>query len=107
VPGINISPIGMRLIWRDGTRFKPYYVIKGGMTVFTQKAFSQYAAYENFSLQQGIGMQFRLTDRWGFRTGFEVFHSSNGFVVPSNPGLDEMSWNAGLSYHLGGSAPSK
>lgn len=33
--------------------------------------------------------------------GFGVFHQANGFVVPSNPGLDEMNWNAGLSYHLG------
>jgi len=107
VPGINISPIGMRLIWRDGTRFKPYYVVKGGMSGFTQKAFSHYAAYENFSLQQGVGMQFRLTDRWDFRTGFAVFHSSNGFIVPSNPGLDAMSLNAGLSYHFGGSTGSK
>ncbi|MGD0735140.1 MAG: acyloxyacyl hydrolase [Terracidiphilus sp.] len=107
VPGVNISPIGMRLLWRDGTRFKPYYVIKCGMSGFTSKAFSKYAAYENFSLQQGVGMQFRLTDRWDFRTGFEVFHSSNGFVVPSNPGLDEMSWNVGLSYHLRGSAVSR
>jgi hypothetical protein len=107
VPGINISPIGMRLIWRDGTRFKPYYVIKGGMSVFTQKAFSQDAAYENFSIQQSVGAQFRLTGRWDFRTGFEVFHTSNGFVVPSNPGLDEMSWTVGLSHHFGGSAGSK
>jgi hypothetical protein len=107
VPGINISPIGMRLIWRDGTRFKPYYVVKGGMSIFTQKAFSQFAAYENFSLQQDIGMQFRVTNRWDFRTGFGVFHTSNGFVVPSNPGLDAMTWNAGLSYHIGGSKSSQ
>jgi hypothetical protein len=107
VPGINISPIGMRLIWRDGTRLKPYYVIKGGMSGFTKKAFSQYASYENFSLQQSIGIQMRVTERWDVRSGFEVFHTSNGFVVPSNPGLDEMVWNAGLCYHLGGSAGNK
>lgn len=107
VPGINISPIGMRLIWRDGTRLKPYYVIKGGMSGFTKKAFSQYASYENFSLQQGAGIQFRLRDRWDVRSGVGVFHTSNGFVAPSNPGLDEMTWNAGLCYHLGGSKGSE
>jgi hypothetical protein len=100
VPGVGIFPIGIRLLWRDGGRFKPYYVIKGGMMGYTQKAFSQYAAYENFGLDQSIGIQFRLTDRTDFRTGFGVFHQSNGFVVPSNPGLDEMNWNAGLSYRL-------
>lgn len=101
VPGVGISPIGMRLLWRDGTHFKPYYDVKLGMTGYTKKTFSQYASYENFSLQQAIGVQLKLTDRWDFRTGFEVFHQSNGFVVPSNPGLDEMMCNAGLSYHLG------
>jgi hypothetical protein len=106
VPGVGILPIGMRLIWRDGARFKPYYVIKGGMTVYTQKAFSQDAAYENLCLDQSIGIQFRLTDRTDFRAGVGVLHQSNGFVVPSNPGLDEMNWNAGLSYHLGRSQPA-
>ena len=101
VPGLGISPIGMRLLWRDGKRFKPYYVVKGGMTGYTRKTFSQFASYENFSLQQSIGMQFKVTDLWDFRAGFEVFHQSNGFVVPSNPGLDSMVYSGGLSYHLG------
>jgi opacity protein-like surface antigen len=101
VPGLAISPIGMRLIWRDGKQFKPYYIIKGGMIGFTKKSFSQYASYESFTLQQGLGVQFKVTDRWDFRTAFEVFHTSNGFVVPSNPGLDSMMYTGGLCYHLG------
>ena len=101
VPGIGVLPIGMRLIWRDGTRFKPYYVIKAGMTIYSKKAFSQYASYENLALDQSVGVQFHLAGRTDFRTGFGVFHQSNGFVVPSNPGLDEMNVNVGLSYHLG------
>jgi hypothetical protein len=101
VPGVGILPIGIRLIWRDGGRFEPYYTIKGGMTGFTKKAFSQYASYENFCLDQSIGIEFRLSDRIGFRTGIGVFHQSNGFVVPSNPGLDAMNLNAGVSYRLG------
>ena len=101
VPGIGISPIGMRMLWRDGKHVKPYYDVKLGMTGYTKKSFSQYAAYENFSLEQIVGVQLKLADRWDFRTGFEVFHQSDGFVVPSNPGVDEMMINAGLSYHLG------
>jgi hypothetical protein len=56
VPGIGILPIGMRLLWRDGARFKPYYVIMGGMIGYTQKTFSQYASYENLGLDQSIGI---------------------------------------------------
>ncbi len=100
-PGVGIAPIGMRLLWRDGKRFKPYFIARGGMTGYTRKTFSQDASYYNFSLQQAIGLQLKLTDRWDFRAGFEYFHQSNGFSVPSNPGLDAMSYRGGLSYHLG------
>ena len=99
--GLGVAPVGMRLLWRDGKVFKPYYTVKGGLLAFNQKSVSQYAAYLNFSLQQSVGVQLRLTDRWDLRTGIEVFHFSNAFMVPSNPGLDSMAYNAGLTFHLG------
>jgi hypothetical protein len=102
VPGIGIAPIGMRLLWRDGKAWRPYYTIKGGMVGYTQKALSQYASYEDFSLQQSIGMLIRMNDRWDLRAGFEDFHFSNGFLVPSNPGIDEMMYQGALVYHLTG-----
>ena len=105
IPGIGVYPIGMRLLWRDSGRFKPFFTARGGMLGYTQKAFSQDAAYENFSLDYRIGMQFRVSERTDFRAGFGILHQSDGFVVPSNPGLDEMDWNAGVVYHLG-RAPS-
>jgi len=101
VPGLAISPIGLRMMWREGKRIKPYYLIKGGMIGFSKKALSEYASYENFTLQESLGAQFRLTDRWDFRAGFLFFHFSNAFIVPCNPGLDSMTYNAGLSYHPG------
>jgi hypothetical protein len=101
VPGLGISPIGLRMMWRDGRAWKPYYEVKAGMIGFTQKALSSYASYQNFSLQQSIGTQFRVSTRWDFRCGFSDFHFSNGFMVPNNPGIDEMSYTGGLSYHLG------
>ncbi|HLY41348.1 MAG TPA: acyloxyacyl hydrolase [Terracidiphilus sp.] len=101
VGGIGILPIGVRLMWFDHAHVKPYYAIKAGMTGYTQKAFSQYASYEDFALDQNAGIQFRLSDRIDFRGAFGFFHQSNGFVNPGNPGLDEMNWNTGISYHLG------
>ncbi len=101
VPGLEFAPIGLRMMWLDGKRIKPYWFIKGGLIGFTQKALSKNASYENFTLQESLGAQFRLTDRWDLRTGFLFFHFSNGFVVNSNPGLDSLTYNAGLSYHLG------
>ncbi len=99
--GLGISPVGLRMMWRDGRAWKPFYTIKGGLIGFNRKALSQYAAYMDFSLQQSIGVQFRLNHRWDFRAGIEHFHFSDGFIVPSNPGIDEMSYSGALSFHLG------
>jgi opacity protein-like surface antigen len=99
IEGLGISPIGLRMMWFDRHAVKPYYEVKGGMIGFTKKAISQDASYENFSLQQSLGAQFRLSSRMDFRAGISHFHFSNAFVVPSNPGIDEMSWNAGISIH--------
>ena len=100
IAGLGISPIGLRLLWRDGRNMEPYYTIKGGMIGFTHKALSEQGSYENFTLQQSVGIQCRLDDRLDFRAGLSDFHFSNGFLVPNNPGIDEMSWNAGLGFHL-------
>ncbi|HEY6445107.1 MAG TPA: hypothetical protein VIY53_01505 [Acidobacteriaceae bacterium] len=49
-----------------------------------------------------MGTQVRLTPRVGLRLGlFTDFHFSDGFDVPANPGLDVMTANLGISYHLG------
>lgn len=101
VPGIGLSPIGLRMMWRDGKAWKPYYTIKTGVMGFTHKALSHYASYQVFSLQQSIGMQFHIHDRWDLRTGIGDFHFSNAFMVPSNPGIDEMTYTAGLTCRLG------
>ena len=101
VPGIGFSPIGLRMQWRSEKKIKPYLEIKGGMLVFTQKALSPDATYENFSFNTGIGVQVRLTDRWGLRLGtFGDVHFSNAFITSSNPGLDVMNANVGVSYHF-------
>jgi hypothetical protein len=101
VPGIGISPIGFRMLWRDHKAIKPYLTAKGGMLVFPQKVLSQEATYVNFSLQSAGGVQARLTQRFDLRLGFfSDFHFSNDFIVPVNPGLDVMNANLGLSYHF-------
>lgn len=102
VPGVGISPIGFRMMWRDHKAIKPYLTAKGGVLAFPQKALSQEATYLNFSLQSAMGVQARLTQRFDLRLGlFSDFHFSNDFIVPVNPGLDVMNANLGLTYHFG------
>jgi len=102
VPGIGITPLGLRLLWLDGKAVRPYYTIKLGMVLFTQKALSNYASYQDFSMQQSVGMLIRLNDRWDLRAGVSDFHFSNAFMVPNNPGIDEMMYQGALCYHLKG-----
>jgi Lipid A 3-O-deacylase (PagL) len=102
VPGIGISPIGLRMVWRSKHALKPYLTVKGGVIAFDKKVLSMEATYLNFSLQSGVGVQVRLNQRFDLRLGlFNDFHFSNAFMVPVNPGLDVMNANLALSYHLG------
>jgi hypothetical protein len=96
VPGIGVTPIGFRLLWRAGRPFQPYLMAKGGLLVFTEKAESPNAAYENFSFRTETGVQIRMTHRVDLRLGVGDYHFSNGFVVSSNPGLDVMSYMGGI-----------
>jgi hypothetical protein len=101
VPGIEIAPIGFRMMWRPKKAIRPYISAKGGMLGFTEKALATNAAYENFSLQSGLGMQVMMTQRLGLRLGLlSDFHFSNAFIVPVNPGLDVMNANLGISWHF-------
>ncbi len=103
VPGVDIAPIGFRWLWRDGKAIKPYLMAKGGFLVFSQKAPSSKATYENFSLQSEGGLQVKINERFDLRLGlFGDFHFSDGFIVPVNPGLDVMNATMGLTYHLKG-----
>jgi hypothetical protein len=101
VPGIDIAPLGIRWLWRDGKAIKPYLMAKGGVLVFAQKPLSSKTTYENLSLQSAIGLQVRINERFDLRLGlFGDFHFSDGFIVPVNPGLDVMNATMGLTYHL-------
>jgi hypothetical protein len=102
VPGVDISPIGIRWLWRDGKVIKPYLMAKGGALVFSQKPLSNKTTYENLSLQSAFGVEVRMNERYDLRLGlFGDFHFSDGFIVPVNPGLDVMNATFGLTYHLG------
>lgn len=100
VPGFGISPVGLRLLWNEGGRVKPYFTVMGGMIGFTQKALSQYASYENFSLQEAAGFEVSVSKSWDLRAAISDFHFSNAFIVPSDPGIDEMSYTVGLSHRF-------
>jgi len=103
VPGVGFSPIGFRLLWFDHKAVRPFVIGKLGAVAFSQKAFSQKATYENFSMQGGFGLQIKMTQRTDLRLGlFNFFHISNAFITPVDPGLDVMSSTFGVTYHLGG-----
>lgn len=101
IPGISITPIGMRFLYRDGKKIRPFFLGKLGAAAFTQKALSPDATYVNFNIQAAFGLQFALNERYDIRVEpFEFFHVSNGYLAPSNPGMDQIGWRIGFTYHL-------
>jgi hypothetical protein len=108
VPGIGITPLGFRLLWRDGRRWMPYFETKGSVFGFTQKALSSDATYENWSFHLTGGIKLKLSGRYDLRLGMlSDTHFSNAFVVRSNPALDVMNFGVGVVYHLGGRRASR
>jgi hypothetical protein len=102
VPGMGVTPIGFRLLWRDGRRWMPYFDTKASVLGFTQKALSPEATYENWSFHCTGGLKLKLRGRYDLRLGMiSDLHFSNAFVVRSNPALDVMNVNVGIVYHLG------
>ena len=76
VPGLAVTPVGLRMLWRDGKVLKPYFTVKGGVVGYTQKALSPDGAYLNFTLQETVGTELRLTHAWEIRLGAGDFHFS-------------------------------
>jgi len=103
VPGMGITPIGFRLLWRDGRPLMPYFETKASVLGFTQKALSPYATYENWSFHSTAGLKVKLHGRYDLRLGLlSDLHFSNAFVVRSNPALDVMNVDVGIVVHLPG-----
>jgi hypothetical protein len=107
VPGTGVSPVGFRLLWRDGKRLMPHFEAKGSVLGFTQKALSPDATYENWSFHLTQGVRVGIRDRYDLRLGLlSDLHFSNAFVVRSNPAADLMNVDVGLVYHPGNSRKS-
>jgi hypothetical protein len=102
VPGVGVTPLGFRLLWRDGRRIMPYFDTKASVLAFTQKVLSTESTYENWSFHSTGGVKLKLGGRYDLRLGMlSEMHFSNGNIAPSNPGADFMNVNVGIVYHLG------
>lgn len=101
VPGLAISPFGLRFVFRQGKKIRPIFVGKVGVIAFTKRAFSPDATYWNINVQAAAGVQYALNERFDVRVEpFQFFHVSNGYLARSNPGMDQIGWRVGFSYHL-------
>ena len=98
-PGIAISPLGFRWMWRDSKDFRPLWTVKLGEALFAEKALGTNASYENFTVSSSIGFQKRLTRTTDLRLGCTYQHVSNAYTN-ADPGLDTIGPSFGLVYHL-------
>ncbi|HEV2483985.1 MAG TPA: acyloxyacyl hydrolase [Terracidiphilus sp.] len=99
--GADISPIGVRLLWRRNNAFKPYLISKGGVAYFKERVMSPGDTHLQFVAQFGGGMEQTLARRLELRAGISEFHISNGNISASNPGVDLIYVYSALSYKFG------
>jgi len=99
VPGIGLSPLGFRMVWRDGSRVMPFWETKANVFGFTKKILAPNTTYENFGFTGTVGLQFKLSDRYDLRVGVGNQHISNANLA-NNPGVDVMEETVGLVVHL-------
>jgi hypothetical protein len=99
--GADISPIGIRLLWRRDKAFKPFLISKGGLLYFKDRVLSAEAPHIMFSAEFGGGIEERVSHRIDLRGGYELFHVSNGNIGRVNPGIDFGAITAGVGYRFG------
>lgn len=101
VYGAEISPIGVRLLWRRNQRWKPFLMSEGGILYFKDRVLSSGATRLNFSAQFGTGLQYRISRRTQLRFGYSLYHFSDGNIARANPGLDSNLIYTALSFGSG------
>lgn len=103
VPGFGFTPFGFRMMWRSNCRVKPYMMGKAGGIIFSQPALSPQSSRLNFNFQGEFGVELPLSRTMELRLiPMEYFHVSNGYLVDSNPGMDQLAGKFGISYRFGG-----
>ena len=73
VPGLAFSPIGLRMMWIDGKRIKPYFFIKGGLIGFTKKALSKNAIVRKLHASRKPGRSIQTDRPMGFSHRVPLF----------------------------------
>lgn len=102
VGGFGFTPFGFRMLWRSNCRVKPFIMGKAGGIIFAKPALSPDSSRLNFNFQGEFGLEIRLSPRVELRASpIDYFHVSNGYLVASDPGMDQLAAKFGLSYHLG------
>lgn len=99
-PGFGFSPVGMRLLWRERQRLRPYLVGEPGVMIYSHPAMAPEAGHVAFIFQAGGGLDVALANHTRLRLSGSYLHISNGFIARENPGLDEAYFSTGFGFDL-------
>lgn len=95
--GVGLSPIGLRLNYRTGTRVEPYVAGSTGAVYFFDSLPDSRGKRMNFMVDAGVGFEIGLTSHTSLSMGYRYHHLSNGFRGNINPGIDSHLFHAGLT----------
>ena len=94
IPGDNtayafgVSPFAIELAVPVGSRFGIFGATAGGMIFFNRRFPVPEGKRNNFTIEYGAGVSWRLGRRTWLQTGYKYHHLSNAYREQVNPGLD-------------------
>ena len=95
--GAGLTPIGLQLDFRNGSKVHPYAHVNGGFLYFNKEVPIEDSGHFAFVGEAGGGVRIFTSERRAVNIGVRFHHISNGDTSGSNRGLNQFVIYAGFS----------
>ena len=96
--GGGITPLGLQLDFRNGSKVHPFIHVNGGLLVFNKSVPIEDSGHLALVGEAGGGVRIFTSERRAVNIGVRFHHISNGDRTGSNRGLNQFVIYAGFSF---------
>ncbi|MBN2430752.1 MAG: acyloxyacyl hydrolase [Acidobacteria bacterium] len=98
VYGFGVSPLGVKVMFRPRSRWRPYAGANGGFLRFREPVPLPQSEKFNFTFEIDGGVMFAGKTRYSWFGGVKFHHLSNGGRSPTNRGMNTIQLFFGVSF---------